>query len=400
MSNKKATIVLVGIGGYGNIYLEELFNSGRLDDDIEIVGAVDPNPMGSKFFKELEEMKVPMYSSLEDFYQNSSADLAIISSPIQFHCPQTLMALSKGTNVLCEKPVAATVEEIDRMIEARDRSGKFVSVGYQWSHNYAILNLKKDISNGLLGRPQKLKTIVQWSRNRNYYNRSPWAGRKKDENGNWILDSVANNATAHYLHNMFYVLGDRVDRSALPADVTAELYRANTIENFDTACIRANTDEGVEILFFATHAVKIHPIPQFYYEFEKAKVVYGDPGIPGSEKNIICFFEDGKTKNYGDPYIDECKKMWMAIDGVKDGDNVVCSLEAAYSHTITINAAQKSMEDIIDFPSNIIKIDDEKNLVWVEGLEQVLKDSYIQGRLPSDMGVPWARKGKKICIKR
>jgi hypothetical protein len=64
-----------------------------------------------------------------------------------------------------------------------------------------------------------------------YYQRSFWSGRIKDDNGNWILDSVASNATAHYIHNMFYVLGNEVDKSAVPVEVAAELYRANNIEN-------------------------------------------------------------------------------------------------------------------------------------------------------------------------
>ena len=90
------------------------------------------------------------------------------------------------------------------------------------------------------------------------------------------LDSVASNATAHYLHNMFYVLGDSVEKSAKPVKWLPS-YRANPIENFDTAAIRAKTEEGVEILFLTTHAVNIHPIPQFCYEFENARVVFGDP---------------------------------------------------------------------------------------------------------------------------
>jgi hypothetical protein len=53
-----------------------------------------------------------------------------------------------------------------------------------------------------------------------------------------IFDSPANNATAHFLHNMFYLLGATRETSAAPAVVQAELYRANAIENFDTAAIR------------------------------------------------------------------------------------------------------------------------------------------------------------------
>ena len=39
---------------------------------------------------------------MEQFYEKHMADLVVISSPIQFHCEQVCLALSKGSNVLCE----------------------------------------------------------------------------------------------------------------------------------------------------------------------------------------------------------------------------------------------------------------------------------------------------------
>src|SRR5690606_17230028 len=105
-----------------------------------------------------------------------------------------------------------------------------------------------------------------------YYRRSGWAGKIRDPEGRWILDSPANNAMAHDLHNMFYVLGKKTDESAVPAWVEAELYRAYPIENFDTAAVRCRTADGVDVLFYVSHVPLAEKGPVFSYEFERATV--------------------------------------------------------------------------------------------------------------------------------
>src|SRR5438552_251290 len=83
-----------------------------------------------------------------------------------------------------------------------------------------------------LCRRKRMRCMVLGPRDEAYYNRNRWAGALRDAHGNLVLDSPANNACAHYLHNMLYVLGDVIDRSDPPATVTAELYRAHAITNY------------------------------------------------------------------------------------------------------------------------------------------------------------------------
>lgn len=395
--DNNVSLVLVGIGGYGATYLKELYTNSYKEKGIEISGAVDPYPENSDYYEDLKNDGVEFYKTLEDFYDKNKADLAIISSPIQFHSRQSIIALSKGTNVLCEKPIAATLDEAWDMKVARDKYNKFLAIGYQWSYSDAVQNLKKDILAGKLGKAKRLKSIVQWSRDKSYYNRSPWAGKIKDEKGNWILDSVANNATAHYLHNMLYVLGSEIDSSDMPKKITSEIYRANNIENYDTSFINITTELGVEILFLASHAVNIHRTPQFFYEFENANIIFGDPDIPLSEENILCYHKDGEIVNYGNPYNDQGNKMWLAIDNVRNNKkDILCGIEASLAHTITINKIQKAQEDIVNFPSELVHYDDKKDLIYVEGLSDIIDDAYKNWKIPSQMGINWTRSNSII----
>ncbi|MGC8971868.1 MAG: Gfo/Idh/MocA family protein [bacterium] len=393
----KISVVLVAIGGYGNNYVKAILEEGDAYG-VEIVGAVDPYPETCMYLEKLKGKGVPIYSDLKDFYKMQRADLTVISSPIHFHCKQTVVALENGSNVLCEKPASATVQEIREMILTRNKTGLKVAIGFQWAYDPAYIALKEDVMKGLLGRPKRLKTLVLWPRNTAYYRRSSWAGRKRDERGNWILDSVANNATAHFLHNMLHLLGKSMESSTMPVEVTAELYRANPIENFDTSTIRVLTEDGVEILFYATHAVKNLFGPIFAYEFESAIVVYNDPNIPESSNNLVARFKNGVIKEYGSPNHGSIRKLWKTIDAIRGEDIIYCPIESAMAHTLTINGAQESTPDITEFPEKLIKREGEPELIWVEGLEEALKYCYREEALPSEIGITWAKPGRKISL--
>src|SRR5512142_710726 len=144
------SLVMVGVGGMGAPYLQSLL--ARKDEDLfRITGAVDPQPNRCKQYVEMRAMGVPCFVSLQDFYRNRKAELAVLSSPIQMHMPQETFALAKGSHVLCEKPAGGTIQEVRAAIESEKASGRWVAVGYQWSFSPAVQALKADIRAGLFG---------------------------------------------------------------------------------------------------------------------------------------------------------------------------------------------------------------------------------------------------------
>jgi len=392
---KQVSLVMVGISGMGYYYVKILLDEFS-PDLIKIQAAVDPYPEKSELYQELKDRKIPIFPSLSELYKSGiNADLAIISSPIHFHVPQTCEALLNGSYVICEKPLGATIQEAEKLIHTRDAVGRWVMIGYQWSFSEAIRALKRDIGKGLLGKPIRLKTLCFWQRDENYYRISGWAGKIKDKKGNWILDSPANNAMAHFLHNLFYVLGERADTSARPAEVTAELYRAFPIENYDSTACRAFTEDGTELLFYASHSAFKDRGPMFSFEFERATVDYGE-----FTDVIIMDDNHGNVKNYGSPEADHhFKKLFEAVTGVRNPKPVLCGPEAASSQTLCINGMQESAPEIVAFPESMIHRVEETGKLWVKGLDKAFYDCYKKGILPSEVSFPWARRGKKIDLR-
>jgi predicted dehydrogenase len=277
------------------------------------------------------------------------------------------------------------------MSAARDRADRLVAVGYQWSFSVAIQRLKHDVLSGVYGEPKRLKTLVLWPRGRSYYNRNSWAGRRRTEDGRPVFDSPLNNATAHYLHNMLYVLGEATDRSVVPTHVTAELYRANEIENFDTAALRCVVPNGAELLFYTTHASRELFGPVFEYEFEKGTVHYG------AERDVIGRFPDGRERSYGNPDAEPYRKLEQTLDAVARREATRCGIEAATSQVLCVDAAQRS-SDITDFPPTCVRTvhEGEQERISVQGLDATLKKCYDRCTMPSEEDVEWARPGR--CV--
>jgi hypothetical protein len=211
---------------------------------------------------------------------------------------------------------------------------------------------------------------------------------------------------AHDLHNMFYILGQERETSARPAAVEAELYRANPIENFDTAAARVRTEEGVECLFLVSHASDEDRGPVVRYEFEKA-VVRCDSRTSG----MWAEFPDGTRKDYGLPDAEPMAKLWRSIAAVReDGARPLCGLEAAASQTLCMNGIQDSMPEIRDFPAAMIRTVEgpgARRLVVetpgakrrvVEGLDEAFAACYEAGKLPSELGFAWSAKGEVVDL--
>ncbi len=400
--NKRLSVLLVGIGGYGANFVDEFLN--RADDiPADVVGCIAPHPQKAFFYQALCDRNIPIYLTIDEFWEarkdfTPAVDLAILSTPINFHKSGIIDCLRHGAQVLCEKPVCATIDDVKEIIAARDEVGGTVSIGYQWSHSDAILALKQDVLSGKLGKPLRMKTLVLWPRDFAYYGRgSGWAG-KVSKNGEWTLDSVASNATAHYLHNIFFVAGDAIDRSADVADIQVETYRANDIETYDTCVLRGHLQMGADILFVVSHAIAPSENfgPVFEYEFENGVVRFFRDPVDTDVERMTAYFKDGEVKEYGIPSGGIGKKLRHAVNIALGNASVVCGPEAASIHTKCIDAITENIPVTPVFPENVtVRCEDR---VYVEGLADVLHKCYEQWKLPTELGADWAVKGADLDL--
>lgn len=389
-------VALIGVGGYGSTYIPTLL-AAHAEGKIRFIGGVDPAADRAVKIAEVRAANVPVYASMDELYAKGTPHLAILSTPIPLHASQTEYALRHGSHVLCEKPIAAVPADAKRMRDARDATGKHVAIGYQWSFSAAVQALKADALAGVFGKLKRMRTVVLWPRDDVYYARNDWAGAIKNRRGDWVLDSPVNNACAHHLHHMLYVAGESIDRSATPICVSAELYRANPIQNFDTAALRVDIAGGAELLFYVTHAGQAVHHPTYRFEFENAVVESLD--VPDAQ--IIATFKDGRTKTYGTPATDyRDGKFWSTLRAIKEGTPSLCGIEAATPHCQVVWACHQASESIKTFPADVVYVDQTPvgRNTRVKGLDDTLLACFEQGKLPSELGVPWAIQPQTVDV--
>ncbi|MCL2508680.1 MAG: Gfo/Idh/MocA family oxidoreductase [Oscillospiraceae bacterium] len=368
-------VVLAGWGGYGKFYADYLIqNPHRLDYTFRAVA--DP------FLREedkaaLAVLNIPYFDSLEAFYKTGTAELAIISAPIHLHKPMCETAVKNGSAVLCEKPAAARLCELLEMHEYETRYQKDIFIGFQWSFADPILNLKRDLLRGAYGRVLSGKAIVLWNRDLSYYNRSTgWAGKRQSKDGAYVYDSVASNAAAHYLNNLLFLLGDRMDAAAEAAEIQADCRKANPIETFDTCVIKARTAKGQPLLFIASHAADRNIDPIFEIVCEKAVISCDfskDNGL------LTARLPDGTSKQYGALNTSEQEQQKIVrtvnwLNGAPGAEKPVSTVMATRPFASVIDYIFETAE-FKPFDQEVV-FDQAANRYYVPKLSDTLMDIY------------------------
>lgn len=364
-------IVLIGAGGYGDTYVRALLDD-RKREGYTLAGVVDPYVKNAPGFEKLSAVGVPFYDTPEQFFAADHADLAIIATPITLHEQQALCVFDHGCSLLLEKPIAATPAAGRRIAEAARKNGALLAVGFQWCYDEAMLALKADVDAGLLGRPLDLRALVLWPRDFAYYSRGiGWAGKKLDAHGRPIYDSVASNATAHYLENMLWLCGEGYDGASIAA-LRGETWRANDIETYDTAVMLGRLDNGAQLTYVVSHALPPEDAqnPMFEYRFENGVARFGAPGDTGSELTVE--FANGAVKHYGTSFPGNSEKIWRVMDALRSGATVPCPASAALRHADAI-ALLRDIQPEAHVFKNISR---DSQRVWVSGLKERLFRCY------------------------
>ena len=339
-------IALVGIGGYGHAYIE--FFQKELPSSCRLMAAVEPYPeLSPAAVAWLKESGIPLYPDLDSLYASQMPELVILSTPIPLHKKQAIFCMEHGSHVLCEKPLVPSLADAKELKEAQQRTGKKLGVGFQWSFSDTMLGLKKDLMDGVLGRPLLFKTHISWCRPESYYTGSSWKGRIRNEAGDLVNDSILTNATAHYLHNVFFINGPAMDLAARPIRLSGCLGRTYPIETYDTCFIRGTLENGCEFLHIATHSAETNSEPKLEYRFENACVYYDSNLDP----TLYAVFKDGSRKEYGKPLSlhETSQKVSRMTEAVENDTVPCCHIQTVLPHLVATAAIQEQLP-VLSYP--------------------------------------------------
>ena len=116
---KNLRVGVIGVGGIARTHMP----GWKQSPHTEVVAASDINAEAlAKWGKDHGISK--LYQDPIELINDTEIDIVDVCTPNSYHCELTVAALNAGKHVICEKPLAPTASEIEKMIEARDRSGK------------------------------------------------------------------------------------------------------------------------------------------------------------------------------------------------------------------------------------------------------------------------------------
>ncbi len=92
-----------------------------------------------------------VYTDYRELLADPTIDAVHVLTPNVSHCEISCAAMEAGKHVLCEKPMAATKEDAKRMLDTRDKTGKMLTIGYQYRHFHENAVAKKVVEEGWLG---------------------------------------------------------------------------------------------------------------------------------------------------------------------------------------------------------------------------------------------------------
>jgi predicted dehydrogenase len=404
--NSPLRFAVIGLGGMAKVHLDAVdwLEKQGLAKLSGVVAIESDRQRFPDLVAALSARRVPLYISIDDFLQRAAGTAEVLTVPIGIHqhVPVSIAALRAGLHVYCEKPVAATIQEVDQLIAAQKSSGRLVGINFQNIYSASIQKLKARICDGKLGRMQSATLLCNWPRSRSYYARNDWAGRlRKDDD--WILDSPANNAMGHYLHLMLYLASKSPDDAARPLEITAELYRASNIESFDTAALRIRCENEVLLHGYLSLAGPAALGPKMELRCENGQVTWQN--FNGETK---IRYHNGSTEEFdnGPPewFYEGFRNFVQAIRGEA---RLLCPPEICRCHTLCVNGAHESCPVIQNFPpSEIAVVTDtemppsEAMAVFdrVSGLNELLSQAFAQRKLLSEIGVSWAKTGERFSL--
>jgi predicted dehydrogenase len=201
------TVGIVGLGRSGwDIHARTLQSMNSL---YRIAAVTDRDP--ARRAEAVAALQCRAHDDVAGVLADPAIELIVIASPSHLHAEQAIEALRRGKHVVCEKPMALSVADADRMIDAAERAGRMLSVFQNMRYWPDFLKVREVVQSGVLGRIVQVKlTLHRFTRR--------WDWQTLREFGGGTLF----NAGAHLVDLALQLFGERE-----PA-VTADLQRTLT----------------------------------------------------------------------------------------------------------------------------------------------------------------------------
>lgn len=217
-------IAFAGAGYIINIHAK----AAKVLPDVEMAAVIEKYPEKSEPFAKKFRIK-NQYESVEQMLKTGKVDALVIGTPNFLHAPQAIAALKAGVHVMVEKPMAISLRDAEKMMEASAKSGAKLMVAHCWRFDEDVNWLKKQTAQlGRIIRTKGYGVHTNWGP-------AGWFTQKALAGGGALADMGI-----HALDTARYLLGD-----PQPVSVYAKIgthYKEFDVD--DTGMLMVEWDNG------------------------------------------------------------------------------------------------------------------------------------------------------------
>ncbi len=188
----KIGCAVIGYGGMGGWHTRYILQS----DVAYLCGIYDIDPVK---VERAHENGIRAYSSLEKLLSDENIEIVTIATPNEIHASLAIAALRAGKNVICEKPVVLSSEELESVISVANECGKLFTVHQNRRWDVDFLMMREAYHSNKLGRVFSIESRIQGSRG------IPGDWRGKVEHGGGMIYDWG----VHLIDQMLLIVDDK-----------------------------------------------------------------------------------------------------------------------------------------------------------------------------------------------
>jgi len=231
---------MVGCGRIAKRHSELLGNS--IVEGAMLVSVCDLD--GAKAQNIGEKFEVPYFIDMHEMMRSNEIDVVVVLTESGNHAEHVIELSQYGVHIVVEKPMALSLQDADKMIEACATAGIKLFVVKQNRFNVPVVKARQALESGRFGKLFLGTVRVRWCRPQAYYDQDSWRGTWAHDGG------VLTNQASHHIDLLEWMMGDV--ESVFAKSLTAMV----DIEAEDTAVVTLKFRSGALGVIEATTAVR------------------------------------------------------------------------------------------------------------------------------------------------
>lgn len=317
---KKIGVGIIGAGGVGKRVLEAFLKH----PEVFIVGICDVN---EKILQELSENigEVHLSTNHLDIIENEQIDLVYIAVPPKYHYPIVMEALENNKHVLCEKPLANSLQEAEAMWKTADEKDLVHAMNFPTYYRNAFKTMNQIIESNRLGTIQRIQVkshFPDWPRE---WQKNNWINTR--EQGGFIREIMP-----HYIQLIQHLFGRIQDLRSI---VT---FPENCRQSETGLIATGQLENGIPLIFDGLSGTAENELMEF--------TIYGSHGIVTLKDWNNVFFGE---KNQALTKVEDISPINHLLDLV---DNVLKAINGDPATLVTFKEGyevQRILENLLSY---------------------------------------------------